>query len=91
MAREITASPEQLLGDGRYAAKEALISAKSEIDALFGEGFAAKNPEVLAAMISASTIAGSAAISHSIQQEGFQKISSSISEIASNLIFMESN
>jgi hypothetical protein len=64
----ITANPKTLMRQAKYTAAEYLNAAVIEIDEKFGDGYAKKNPELIAAYMNTAALDyGSAIIARSIQ------------------------
>lgn len=83
--REITATPQQLYGDGRYVAELALEDAVRVIDRTFGEGYAAENPALVGAYVQAATVAGAMANQNQVLQSIGEALGSAVQGIADAL------
>lgn len=51
MTEEVTAAWSKIMEDGAASARYHMRTAKDEIDALFGDGYAAEHPELIAAFM----------------------------------------
>jgi len=80
MLDQIRANAEQLVGDGRWIAETAFESAVSVIDGKSGQGFAKTNPELVAALLTASAASGSASVRDAVLQDGLSELASAIRE-----------
>lgn len=55
MSIDVTASAETLFSQAGYTAKGYLINAIADIDTVFNEGYAAENPDLIAAYMNAAS------------------------------------
>lgn len=81
----ITASFDTLLDQSAQAPAFYLRSAQYEIDKVFGEGYASKNPALVAAYIKAASADMSAATLGKILGASLQEISQSLNSIADSM------
>jgi hypothetical protein len=82
MADYITASFETLLGQASDTAAIYLYRAKSEIDKVFGDGYAIENPQLVAAFINAAASDMNATTNAKVSGAVLQEIAKSLSDIA---------
>lgn len=85
MDRQITATFDQLLDDANYAAGLLLGRSMRSIDQCFGEGFAKKNPELVAAMLRASMAQYGVASALKIAEGIAENIKESIRDLAESV------
>ncbi|WP_339505194.1 hypothetical protein [Pseudomonas sp. RL_105y_Pfl2_101] len=78
----ITADYTTLMDQASMTANDYLFAAKEKIDRIFGEGYAAKNPELVAAFIKTAGQDFNAAILAVAIQEASSKIESALHAIA---------
>lgn len=78
----ITADYTTLMNQASMTANDYLLEAKEKIDRTFGEGYAANNPELVAAFIKTAGQDYNAAILAVAIQEASDKIESAIHAIA---------
>lgn len=81
----ITASFDTLVDQAPSTAAVYLRAAKREIDSVFGEGYATKNPALVAAFIQAAASDMNTATSSKVLGAALLQVSSTLSEIASAL------
>jgi hypothetical protein len=82
MSNYITATFDTLLGQASDSAASYLYRAKSEIDKVFGDGYAAENPQLVAAFINAAASDMNAATNAKVSGAVLQEIARSLSDIA---------
>jgi hypothetical protein len=82
MSSQITASFDTLLGQASDTAATYLRHAVHEIDELFGNGYAAKNPQLIAAFMHAAASDMMASTHGKVYGSALQDISESLSAIA---------
>lgn len=78
----ITADNITLMNQASMTANDYLLEAKEKIDRIFGEGYAAKTPELVAAFIKTAGQDYNAAILAVAIQEASEKIESALHAIA---------
>lgn len=81
----ITGSFDSLMDGARDTAAAYMSSAKREIDQTFGEGYAAKNPSLVAAFMQAAAADMSAATIAKVHGAALQEIAESLRSIAQAL------
>jgi hypothetical protein len=81
----ITASYDTLVGQAPDTAGQYLRAAIRQIDAELGEGYAAKNPQLIAAFIKAAAMDFTSSCSIIAAQEVSESITSALQEIARSL------
>ena len=81
----VTASFDTLMKQAPDAVALYLQRAKDEIDTLFGEGYAAENPQLVAAFINAAASDMNAATLSKTIGNSLQEISSSLNKLANSL------
>jgi hypothetical protein len=82
MSEYITASFDTLLGQASDTAAVHLCRAQQEIDSVFGKGYAAKNPQLVAAFMLTASADMAAATHAKVYGAALQEISQSLSAIA---------
>jgi hypothetical protein len=82
MSNYIEASFDTLFNQASDSASDYLSRARRHIDNEFGEGYAAKNPNLVAAFMQVSAADFAAATHAKVYGTAFQEISQSISSIA---------
>ena len=85
MSDYITASFDTLLQQSTMTAATYLIKAKREIDEVFGEGYAAKNPAIVSAFIAAASADMNTATTAKVMGAALQRIAESLDAVASGL------
>jgi hypothetical protein len=85
MSDYITASFDTLLEQAPTTAAVYLRAAKREIDSVFGEGYAAKNPALVAAFIQAAASDMNTATNSKVMGAALLQVSSALSEVATAL------
>ncbi len=81
----ITASFDTLMNQASDSTTVYLRRAKSEIDSIFGDGYAIKNPQLIAAFIQAAATDMSGATIAKVLGHALQELSSSIREVSDKL------
>lgn len=82
MSSQITASFDTLLGQASDTAATYLRRALHEIDELYGNGYAAKNPQLVAAFMQTAASDMTASTHNKVYGSALQEISDSLSAIA---------
>ena len=79
---DITASLDSLVKQGAMTASQYMSEAISEIDVLFGDGYAKQNPVLVAAFMQAATTDLGATVQAKVLGEALEKIGDALEEIA---------
>ena len=82
----ITASYDTLVDQAPETAGRYMREAVRQIDREFGDGYAAKNPNLVAAFIAASASDFTSSCSIIAVQEGVEQITSALRDIAQSLV-----
>jgi hypothetical protein len=81
----IQASPESLLRQAKFTAQEYMVDAITEIDALFGEGYAKKHPSLVAGYMNTAALDFASSIQCKSTEEALELIATSLSDICDAL------
>lgn len=87
---DITASFDTLLRQASMTASDYMRHARSEIDKVFGEGYAEKNPVLVAAFMQTAAADFGATSTQKVIGEALEEISSSLRDIAHAVEDLES-
>ena len=79
---EITASLMTLFEQGSMSANEVMLTAVEKIDNAFGNGYAKKNPELVAAFMQAAITDSSSSVQTKIIGEALERIAGAVEELA---------
>lgn len=85
MSDYVEASFDTLMQQASMTAASYMSKAKSEIDEAFGDGYAAKNPALVAAFMQACASDMGAATNAKVMGAALQEIARSLDEVASAL------
>ena len=81
----ISADAATLMNQAVMTAKTYLIGAKTEIDDVFGDGYAESHPELVAAFLGACRADFGTAVSAAVTQDAAESIAGAIREVADNM------